>query len=119
MLRKIDCVMIQVEDLEAAAAYYARVFGLRRTWSRPTQVGFKMPESDAEIVLHTEGDLPSPIAVHYLVDDVPRAVAHLQSNGCRVVVEPFDIEIGTCAVVEDPFGVTLSILDMTKGPLQP
>ena len=29
MLRKIDCVMIRVEDVKAAMAYYSDVFGLR------------------------------------------------------------------------------------------
>jgi lactoylglutathione lyase len=119
LLRKIDCVMIQVDDLERAAAYYTRVFGLQRAWTRLTQIGLRMPETDAEIVLHTETDLPSRVEVHYLVDDVRQAVAHLQANGCRVLVEPFDIEIGKVAVVEDPFGVALNMLDMTKGPLTP
>jgi len=30
--------------------------------------------------------------------------------------DPFDITIGKCAVIEDPFGTRLCILDMTKGP---
>jgi len=29
MLRKIDCIMIRVRDVQAAANYYAKVFGLR------------------------------------------------------------------------------------------
>jgi catechol 2,3-dioxygenase-like lactoylglutathione lyase family enzyme len=33
MLRKIDCVMIRVEDVDVSAAYYAKVFGLRPKWS--------------------------------------------------------------------------------------
>src|SRR6266436_3126199 len=32
MLRKIDCIMIRVENIEAAASYYAEVFGLRPRW---------------------------------------------------------------------------------------
>lgn len=119
MLRKIDCVMIRVGDLDRAVAYYMRVFGLRRAWTRPSQVGMRMPETDAEIVLHTEDDLLSPAEVHYLVDDVTQAAAHFRANGCRVLVEPFDIEIGKCAVIEDPFGTRINILDMTKGPLTP
>lgn len=78
-----------------------------------------MPETDAEVVLHTEADLLSRIEVHYLVDDVVQAVAHFRANGCRVLAEPFDIEIGKCATIEDLFGTRLNILDMTKGPLKP
>ena len=118
-LRKIDCVMILVDDLDRAAAYYTRVFGVQRAWTRPTQIGLRMPETDAEIVLHTDRSFPSRVEVHYLVDDVAQAVAHFQANGYRVLVEPFDIEIGKCASIEDPFGTRLNILDMTKGPLKP
>ena len=39
MLRKIDCVMIRVEDVDVSAAYYAKVFGLRPKWSGEGAVG--------------------------------------------------------------------------------
>ena len=119
MLKKIDCVMIRVEDPEAAAVYYSDVFGLRRIWQDETSVGLGFPETDAEVVLHRNPAVPSPVDVHYLVDDVVLSVRVLQENGCRVLSEPFDIPIGKCAVVQDPFGTTLSILDMSKVPRQP
>ena len=116
MLRKIDCVMIQVDDLESAVQYYTDVFGMRRLWRDEGSVGLGFPETDAEIVLHSNLDLPSRIEVHYLVDDVIAAVQMLARRGCRILVEPFDIPIGKCAVIEDPFGTPLNILDMSKGP---
>jgi predicted enzyme related to lactoylglutathione lyase len=119
MLKKIDCVMIRVDDLEAAAAYYAGVFGLRPVWRDDTAVGLAFPETDAEVVLHRDQGIPSRVEVHYLVDDVVSAVQTFEEQGCRVLETPFDIPIGTCAVIEDPFGTTLCILDMSKGPRQP
>ncbi len=74
---------------------------------------------DAEIVVHTDPEIPSRVEVHYLVDDVVAAVQELATKGCKVLVEPFDIAIGKCAAIEDPFGTRLCILDMTKGPLKP
>lgn len=115
MLRKIDCVMIRVDDVEAAATYYAAVFGLRPQWSGDDAIGLVFPESDAEIVLHRDPGIPSAVEVHYLVTDVIAAVTHYVAEGCRVLVEPFDITIGKCAVIQDPFGTRLCILDMTKG----
>ncbi len=115
MLRKIDCVMLKVDQLEAAAAYYERVFGLKRLWSDDHSVGMGMPETDAEIVLHNYADLPRDLNVHYLVNNVVQSVAILTAQGCTVKAEPFDIAIGKCAVLDDPFGNTLAILDMTKG----
>ena len=116
MLRKIDCIMIRVDDVEAAAAYYTKVFGLDPQWSGDDSIGLVFPESDAEIVLHNDPGIPSSVEVHYLVDDVVAAVAHFVEQGCRVLVVPFDITIGKCAVISDPFGTRLCILDMTKGP---
>jgi hypothetical protein len=33
------------------------------------------------------------------------------------MVAPFDLRIGRCAVVQDPWGNQLTILDMSKGAL--
>ena len=115
MLRKIDCVMIRVEDVDVSAAYYAKVFGLRPKWSGEGAVGLVFPEADAEIVLHRETTIPSLVEVYYLVDDVVVAVAHYAAQGCQILVSPFDITIGKCAVIRDPFGTRLCILDTTKG----
>ena len=115
MLRKIDCVMVRVDDIEAAATYYAEVFGLHPQWSGDDSIGLVFPESDAEIVLHNDPNIPSSVEVHYLVDDVIASVAEYTVQECHILVEPFDITIGKCAVIQDPFGTRLCILDMTKG----
>lgn len=119
MLKKIDCVMIRVEDVKAAMAYYTDVFGLRPVWWDERSAGLSFPETDTEIAVHCNLDIPSRVEVHYLVEDAVSAVQILQTKGCRALVEPFDIAIGKCAVIEDPFGTRLCILDMTKGPLKP
>jgi lactoylglutathione lyase len=116
MFRKIDCVMIYVGDLELAVAYYTQVFGLHSLWRDAWSIGLGFPEADAEIVLHNDSGLPSKVEVHYLVDDVIQAVVTLRQESCTILVEPFDIAIGKCAVVQDPFGTRLSILDMSRGP---
>lgn len=115
MLRKIDCVMIRVDDVEAAAAYYARVFGLHPQWSGDDSIGLAFPETDAELVLHNDPQIPSSAEVHYLVDDVVTAVVHFAEQGCQILIAPFDITIGKCAVIRNPFGSRLCILDLTKG----
>lgn len=116
MLKKIDCVMVRVDDLETATAYYVEVFGLRYLWREAAMVGLGFPETDAQMVLHTDPGIPSRVEVHYLVADVLAAVEELATRGCTVVVPPFDIRIGRCAVIRDPFGTTLCILDATGRP---
>ena len=119
MLKKIDCVMIQVDNVQDAISYYTEVFGLRRVWWDDDSAGLAFPETNAEIVLHCKPDIPSRAEVYYLVDDVVSAIQTLTTKGCQVLVEPFDIAIGKCAIIKDPFGTRLCILDMTKGALKP
>jgi chloramphenicol 3-O-phosphotransferase len=52
-----------------------------------------------------------------LVEAVDAAVATLVEAGASIVVPPFDIRIGRCAVVADPWGNRLTLLDQSKGVL--
>ena len=67
--------MIRIEDVETAASYYADVFGLHPKWSGDGSIGLGLPETDAEIVLHCDPNIPSSVEVYYLVDDVVAAIA--------------------------------------------
>jgi len=111
--------MIRVPDVPSAAEFYVDVLGLHPIWQDGTTVGLGFPESDTEVVLHDRVDIPDQVDVHYLVDDVIDAVRFLEQRGCVIVAEPFDIAIGKCAVLCDPFGISLSILDMTNGARPP
>jgi len=115
MFKKIDCVMIRVDDVSAAEKFYADVFGLKPLWREAGAVGMKMPETDAEIVLHNNAEIPNKVEVHYLVDDVVAAVKSYGEKGCRVLVPPFDVLIGKCAVIQDPFGTRICVLDLSSG----
>ncbi|GIF25030.1 catechol 2,3-dioxygenase-like lactoylglutathione lyase family enzyme [Actinoplanes tereljensis] len=111
MLRKIDCVMLRVPDLNAGVAFYVDSMGLQELWRDETSVGLGFPETDAELVLHTL-HLPPDCPVHYLVDDAREAAATWPG---RVRTPPFEIEVGWCAILEDPFTNPIAILDLTKG----
>jgi lactoylglutathione lyase len=115
MLRKIDCVMVRVDDLESARRFYENRLGLALLWSDEHSVALGMPESDAEIVLHDDPNIPRECNVHYLVDDVMETLATIVGDSCRVIVAPFDVRIGKCAVVSDPSGNQLNLIDMTRG----
>jgi lactoylglutathione lyase len=115
VFKKIDCVMIRVDDVAAAERFYAKVFGLKPLWREGGAVGMGMPETDAEIVLHNSAEIPNKVEVHYLVDDVVAAVKNYADNGCRILAPPFDVLIGKCAVIEDPFATTICLLDLSSG----
>lgn len=115
LFRKVDCVRFYVPDLDAGLAFYRDKLGHELIWRSKTSAGLRMPESDAEIVLQTERDEPE---VDLLVDSADEAARMIEEMGGTVVVPPFDIPIGRCVVVRDPWNNQLVMLDMSRGPLK-
>ncbi|MDB5294595.1 MAG: hypothetical protein JWO31_578, partial [Phycisphaerales bacterium] len=77
MLKQIDRIVLRVPGLPAAVAYYRDVMGLRVLRQEARVATFAMPAGGAELVLHTDPDLPGE-AVYYLVDDVRAMYAKRQ-----------------------------------------
>jgi predicted enzyme related to lactoylglutathione lyase len=113
LFRKVDCLALPVGDLDQAIRFY-RDLGHEVLWRTPTSAGLELPESEAELVLQTERPQPE---TDLTVDDVRAAAERFVAAGGRLVVEPFDIAIGRCAVLADPWDNHLVILDTTKGRL--
>jgi lactoylglutathione lyase len=113
LLRKIDCLRLPVNDLEEAIAFYCRL-GHDMKWRRPTQAGLRFPETDAELVLQTEQPDPE---IDLLVSDADAAARVFAAAGGHVIHGPFDIEVGRCVVVEDPWSNRLVLLDLRRGLL--
>lgn len=111
--RKIDCILLHSRDLDAAVHFYRDSLGQSLVWRTDVAAGFALPDSDSELVVHSELSAETDIVVH----DVPAAFERLMTAGASSVRAPFDIAIGKCAVVKDPFGNVLTILDQSKGKL--
>ena len=114
LIRKVDCLQIPVPDLDSGLAFYRDKLGHELIWRTETSAGLRMPDTDAEIVLQTERE---GIEVDLLVTSAAAAAAAIVEAGGRVVEQPFDIQVGRCVVVEDPWSNRLVLLDMTKGRL--
>jgi predicted enzyme related to lactoylglutathione lyase len=52
--------------------------------------------------------------VDFSVDSTDIAANRFTQAGGKVLVPPFDIQIGRCAVVQDPWGNPLVLLDVSK-----
>ena len=115
LIRKVDCVRLYVPDLESGLAFYRDRLGHELIWRTATAVGLRLPESDAEIVIQTEDQRQE---VDLLVDSADEAAKQVEQAGGKVIVPPFDIQIGRCVVLEDPWGNPLVMLDMSKGLLK-
>lgn len=114
LIRSVDCIQVPVPDIEEGLAFYGDRLGHSLKWRTATAAGLGMPDSEAEIVLETERPGLEP---NLLVESADAAAELFVSAGGRVIRGPFDIEIGRCVVVADPFGNVLVLLDLSKGPL--
>jgi predicted enzyme related to lactoylglutathione lyase len=114
LIRKVDCVQIHVPSLDEGLAFYRDQLGHQLIWRTERAAGLQLPDSEAEIVLQLERP---GIEVNLMVESVDTAVAQIVDAGGAVVVPPFDIQIGRCVVVQDPWGTQLVLLDASKGLL--
>jgi lactoylglutathione lyase len=115
LFRKIHSLQIPVPDLEVGLVFYRDGLGHSLNWPTATAAGLRLPNSDAEIVLQTE---PPELEVDLLVGSADAAAVAIEASGGTVVVAPFDIQIGRCTVVADPWANHLVLLDMSKGALK-
>jgi predicted enzyme related to lactoylglutathione lyase len=113
MLRAVDAVTVPVPDLDAGLRFYADELGLELRWRNDEvgQVGLALPDDHAELVLTTR----QAYEPNWLVHSVDDAVARLRRAGGDVLSEPADIPVGRVAVVADPFGNPLVLVDLSKG----
>ncbi len=116
MFRKVDCVLFRIPDLEAGLRFYRDRLGLTPAWRRGNEsAALKMGNGETELVLVQESGAPE---TDLLVDSADAACREFVEAGGTVVLEPFDIPIGRCVKVKDPWGNELVMLDMSKGPLR-
>lgn len=115
LIRKVDCVRLYVPDLEAGLSFYRDRLGHELIWRTDTAAGLRLAESDAELVLQTEDQRQE---VDLLVDSADEAAKLVEQAGGKVIVPPFEIRIGRCVVLEDPWGNPLVLLDTSKGLLK-
>lgn len=113
LLQAVDAVTIPVPDLDAGLRFYRDRLGHQLRWRNDAigQAGLALPGSNTEIVLTTQLDYEPD----WLVESADAAAAAVRDAGGQVVVEPFDIPVGRVAVVVDPFGNKLVLLDLSKG----
>lgn len=113
LFQKVDAVTVPVPDLDAGLRFYRDSLGHELRWRNDQlgQAGLGMPGSDTEIVLATR----QKYEPNWLVTSADQAAAAVLAGGGRMVTEPFNISVGRVAVVADPFGNVLVLVDLSKG----
>jgi len=105
--------MYQVSDLKQAEHFYTNVLGLKKAWEDQDakMIGFVFEQSDSEIVIHTDSDIPKG-DYSYLVEDVVQFCEEVRKQGYTVLLEPIDVRSGKYARLSDPDGNEIPIIDL-------
>jgi predicted enzyme related to lactoylglutathione lyase len=114
LFQNIDCLMLNVDDIDSAFTFYRDKLGLPLVWRTETGLGLRMGKS--ELVLN-KGKRKEP-ETDIMVASAEAAARRFADAGGSIVAGPFDIKIGKCVVVADPWGNKLVLLDCTKGLLK-
>jgi predicted enzyme related to lactoylglutathione lyase len=113
LLRRVDAVTVRVPSLDEGLRFYAEALGHRLKWRNDAvgQAGLELPDGDSELVLTTAQDYEP----NWSVEDVDHRVTTVVGQGGRVVSGPIDHPVGRAAVVRDPFGNALVVVELSKG----
>ena len=114
LVQKVDCVQFHVPDLDQGLAFYRDQLGHELIWRTERAAGLRMPDTDAEIVLQTERQDQE---LDLKVASADAAAVRFEKAGGKVLVPPFDIQIGRAVVVQDPWGNRFVLLNTSKGLL--
>jgi predicted enzyme related to lactoylglutathione lyase/chloramphenicol 3-O-phosphotransferase len=114
LFRDVDCIQIPVPDLQAGLAFYQHALGHHLIWQTDTAAGLRLGGSATELVVQTERPELEP---NLSVASADVAARQFVAAGGRLLVAPFDITIGRCAVLQDRWGNRLVLVDHTKGRL--
>jgi len=115
LFNNIDCIMLDVEDLEAALKFYHDELGHKLVWRTENAAGLSFGDGVTEMVIGVHGTAgETDIRVESAVEAAERFV----SAGGSILKGPFDTAIGKCVVVKDPWGNILVLLDCSKGLLK-
>ncbi len=114
LIQKVDCIHVEVSDLEAGLEFYRDKLGHELVWRTEDAAGLNMGEGTNEIVLNAK---PWKHKIDLLVDSVPEAAERFKESGGAILSGPFEIAIGQAAVVRDPWGNEFVLLDVSKGLL--
>ena len=115
LFANVDCISLPVSDLESALEFYRNKLRHTLVWRTNNAAGLAFGDGVTEIVLH---QTDNPQETDIKVESAVEAAERFQAAGGAIVAGPFEIAIGKCVVVKDPWGNQLVLLDGTKGVLQ-
>ncbi|WP_210443313.1 VOC family protein [Nocardioides sp. SYSU D00065] len=98
-------IVIPVDDIAAATAFYTTAFGVEPHTDTPYYVGFNLDGQEIGLNPNGEADRMTGPVVYWETDDVAAKVAEVEAAGGRVVRPVSEVGGGTSlALLADPAG---------------
>src|SRR5438105_7925096 len=110
LMFRLDRILLRVPQLDSAGAFYRDTFGLTVAKQQKNLASLKLSDHEAELVLHTDPDLPTDVA-YYLVDDVRDLYRRREQLRLKFNAPPSPAARGFRATIKDPFGNVLLLID--------
>jgi lactoylglutathione lyase len=117
MFGKLGLVMVVVRDMERSVAFYRDVLGLKLLIQQSNWSQFDA--GNILIGLHPEGDEvkvgpTTGISIGIYVDDIDQAVIEIRRRFGKIAVGPRPEPFGRWALVFDPDGYSIQIIEMAR-----
>jgi len=104
---------LSVTNVEAASAFYVRLFGFEKVFENGEPVGFViLKKDDAELHITLNKDHKATVhnVAHLIVDDAAALYKHCVSSGIRIIKGLRDAEYGVRGFVfADPDGNRIDV----------
>jgi hypothetical protein len=109
---KLAFVYVPVPTIEAVLPFYRDTLGLTEAWREgETTVALQVPGTDVQLMLDVPGEKAGPV---FILDSIHSYVEQL-GDGANGVV-PVEIPGGYWAVIDDPAGNPVYLLDQSRDP---
>lgn len=118
MVGKLGLLMIVVSDMERSVRFYRDVLGLTMLFQQNNWSQFDA--GNIIIGLHPVGEEvkvgpTSGCTFGIYVDDIVKSVSELKNRGGHIAVEPRTEPFGRWALLKDPDGYNIQIVEMKSG----
>ena len=107
---------IIAKDIEESVAFYRDVLGFEMIEKFYQDEGglvlMQSPDGAAVELIDSKAFETGFWSIGVEVDDFESAIEELRAKGCKFVYEPATLPLGKLAMIEDPNGVKVAILQM-------
>jgi lactoylglutathione lyase len=118
MIGKLGLLMIVVKDMDRSVAFYRDVVGMELLFHQSNWSQFD--GGNILLGLHPEGEEvkvgpTSGCTFAFYVDDIVKAVSEIKRRGGHISVEPRVEPFGHWALLNDPDGYNIQIVELKSG----